>query len=453
MPSVTARRQRAGVTRSLLAVLVFVVLLVVPISAPHSVEAASLQDQIAAQKERQEALTNSINKSQQLVESLRRDEARTRSDLAQTKKDLNDIRADQVAVKARIKKVIARIVRIEARHAELVEEQRQTDFTLGLLQQELAAGEADLNRRRESLSQRLIDAYRTESTTLIEQVFTAESFSDVLTETSAQLSLGDRDAQLAEQIIEDQQALDNLRLLTTSTRLHTDQLRRDTLETQAQVESLKRQLEKAKKRLDVLEARTKRAQERQEAQIRAIFKSKKAAQAAVRRQQSIRSSIINSIRAKTAALQARATRQFGVRGGSGGGQFAWPATGNISQPYGCTGYAFNPPRGGCAHFHDGIDIANRSGTPIRAAASGVVAYAGWNRWELNPAYIVIIAHGGGISTLYAHMQPTGAAQVGRSVKRGTQIGSMGTTGNVTGPHLHFEVWNGDWSPISPYAYL
>lgn len=437
----------------MIAVLVFAVLLVVPVIMPVSVEAASLKDQIAAQKERQQSLTKSINKSQRLVESLRRDEARTRSDLAQTKTDLKDIRADQVAVKARIKKVSDRLDRIEARHAELVEEQRQTDFTLGLLQQELVAGEADLKSRRESLSQRLVDAYRTDSTTLLDQIFTAESFSDVLTETSAQLSFGDRDAQLAAEIIEDQQALDNLRLLTTSTRLHTDQLRRDTLETQAQVLALRKELERAKRRLQVLEKRTQRAQERQEAQIRALFKSKKAAMAAVRRQQGIRNSIINSIRAKTAALQARATRQFGVRGGSGSGRFAWPTSGSISQPYGCTGYAYNPPRPGCAHFHDGIDISNRSGTPIRAAASGVVAYAGWNQWELNPAYIVIIAHGGGLSTLYAHMQPTGAARVGKSVRRGTKIGSMGATGNATGPHLHFEVWSGDWSPINPYAYL
>lgn len=437
----------------MIAVLVFVVLLAVPVTAPPPVAGASLKDQIAAQRERQKSLTQSIAKSTRIVESLKKDEAQTRTDLSETREDLKDIRADQVAIEARIKKVKARLDRIEARHAQLVEAQRQTDFTLGLLEQELAAGERDLKKRRDSLGTRLMEAYRTENTTLLDQVFTAESFSDVLTDTSAYLAYGDQDAQLAKQIVEDQQALDNLRLLTTSTRLHTDQLRRDTLETQAQVVSLRKELGAAQRRLKVLQKKTERARERQEAQIRLIVKNKKQAQTIVRKQQASRNRLMRSIRAKVASLQAQATRQFGVRGGSGSGQFSWPASGSISQGYGCTGSSYEPPRGSCSGFHDGIDIANRAGTPIRAAANGIVAFIGWNPYEYQPAFIVVIAHGGGLSTLYAHMQPTYPVRVGQSVRRGQRIGAMGNTGRSFGSHLHFEVWSGDWSPVSPYAYL
>ncbi len=439
--------------RSVIAVLVFVVLLAVPVTAPPPVEAASLQDQITAQRERSKELTQSIARSQRLVESLKRDKSRTRSDLAQTRDDLKDIRADQVAIKKRIEAVRARLKRIKARHAQLVEAQRQADFTLGLLEQELASGESDLKTRRQSLATRLVEAARSENTTLLDQVFTADSFSDVLTDTSAFLSYGDQDAQLARQIVEDQQALDNLRLLTTSTRLQTDQLRRDTLDTQAEVDSLRKELAAASRRLKVLEKKTERARERQEAQVRQIIRNKKQARTIVARQVASRARLMRSIQSKVAAMQARATHQFGVRGGSGSGRFAWPASGSISQPYGCTGYVYNPPRGSCAHFHDGIDIAGSAGSTIRAADNGVVAFAGWNPYEgSNAAYIVVIAHGGGISTLYAHLQGS-SVHPGQTVRRGQAIGRMGSTGMAFGTHLHFEVWSGDWNPISPYTYL
>jgi murein DD-endopeptidase MepM/ murein hydrolase activator NlpD len=436
---VKARGQRAGISRSLIAVLVFVVLLAVPITAPTPVDGASLKDQIAAQRERQKSLSQSISKSQDLVESLKKDESQTRTDLAQTRNDLKDIRADQVAIEKRIERVKARLKRIEARHRELVESQRQTDFTLGLLEQELAAGETDLKMRRESLGRRLVEAYRTENTSLLDQVFTADSFSDVLTGTSAYLAYGDRDAQLARQIVEDQQALDNLRLLTTSTRLHTDQLRRDTLDTQAQVEKLRSGLRAAERRLAALKRKTERARERQEAQVQFIVKNKKQAQQIVAKQQAARNSLMRSIRAKVSALQAQASRQFSIRGGSGSGHLSWPTTGYVTQGY--------------SGFHDGIDFANRPGTPIRAAADGIVAFIGWNPYESPPAFIVVIAHGGGLSTLYAHMQPTYPVRVGQSVRRGQRIGAMGNTGRSLGSHLHFEVWTGDWSPVNPYAYL
>ncbi len=440
---------------SRLFVLLFVLILAVPVVSTSPVEGASLKDQIAAAKERQAALTKSIEQSERLVAQLKSEEEQTKRDLDATTEQLKDIRADQEAVKARIKKVQERLKRIEERHAALVEEQRQTDFTLGLLEQELANGESDLKARREAFALRLTEAYRAENATLLDQFFTAESFSDALTDASAYLSYGEQDAQLARQITQDQQALDSLRLLTTSTRLRTDQLRRETLDTQEQVVALREQLREAKQRLAQLRARTERARDRQRAAILRIAKNKKQAMRMVAKQQAARNALMRNIRNKVAAMQARASAQFGGVAPTGSsGRFDWPTRGAISQGYGCTGYYINPPRGSCPHFHDGIDIANGSGTPIYAAASGVVAFIGWNPYEYNPAFIVVIAHGGGISTLYAHMLATYPVSVGQSVRKGQRIGSMGNTGGSFGSHLHFEVWaGGDWAPVNPYAYL
>jgi murein DD-endopeptidase MepM/ murein hydrolase activator NlpD len=119
--------------------------------------------------------------------------------------------------------------------------------------------------------------------------------------------------------------------------------------------------------------------------------------------------------------------------------FAWPARGRISQYY---------HRG-----HDGLDIAGYRGTPIRAAAFGVVAYIGWNPWDKQGrAFIIVLAHAGGLETLYGHVLPRRSVRIGQAVRQGEVIGYMGNTGNSTGPHLHFEVRRGR-TTVNPLGYL
>ena len=99
-------------------------------------------------------------------------------------------------------------------------------------------------------------------------------------------------------------------------------------------------------------------------------------------------------------------------------------------------------------MHEGIDIGAGSGTPIRAAAAGTVIHAGWLGGYGN---LVVIDHGGGVATAYGH-QSSIAAGSGAFVAQGQVIGYVGSTGNSTGPHLHFEVRvNG--APQDPLGYL
>jgi murein DD-endopeptidase MepM/ murein hydrolase activator NlpD len=434
-------------------VLMFAVVLVVPVMPAPTVEAASLKDQIADARKRQAALTKSISRSEKLVEELQQEQQDTKVAIVQTQEEIKKVTADLDGTRERIKKVKARIQTIKEKHAQLVEEQRQTDFTLGLLEQELANGEADLKSRRESMGLRFAEAYRTNETSLIEQVFTADSFSDVLTDTSAFLSYGEQDAQLAAQITQDQQALDALRLLTTSTRLRTDQLRRATEDTWDQVIDLRRELRRAENQLEKLKKRKEAAWRAQQARLATIITNKKQMRAAAAAMRATHSRLQSKINSLMASAQATASKTYGVRAGSGNGRMVWPASGTISQGYGCTSIGFYPPGGGCAHFHDGIDINGVGGSGIKAADSGVVVYAGRNPYEgNNGAIIVIIAHGGGVSTLYAHLSSVSVGP-GQAVGRGATIGYMGATGYATGTHLHFEVWAGDWNPVNPYAYL
>lgn len=125
--------------------------------------------------------------------------------------------------------------------------------------------------------------------------------------------------------------------------------------------------------------------------------------------------------AKPAAPRAAAAPAS--RGGEE--EFAQPARGVVSSPFG--------RRWG--RMHEGVDIANDAGTPIRAALAGKVAHAGWIQGY---GYTVILEHRQGYTTLYGHMQQI-LAEPGAHVVRGQIIGRMGSTGNSTGPHVHFEV--------------
>ena len=101
-----------------------------------------------------------------------------------------------------------------------------------------------------------------------------------------------------------------------------------------------------------------------------------------------------------------------------------PVSGPLTSPFGSR----------WGRMHEGIDIGGASGTPIRAAASGVVVSAGWNAGY---GRIVVIRHPGGLSTAYAHMSAITDAR-GRPIAQGDVVGRRGSTGHSTGPHLHFE---------------
>jgi murein DD-endopeptidase MepM/ murein hydrolase activator NlpD len=107
---------------------------------------------------------------------------------------------------------------------------------------------------------------------------------------------------------------------------------------------------------------------------------------------------------------------------TGSGRFAWPTQGMLSQRY--------------WSGHLGIDIANRTGTPIRAADDGYVVMAGRDTWGYGNQ--IVIDHGNGWETRYAHLKRI-KIEKGKKVRRGTLIGTVGKSGNASGPHLHYEI--------------
>lgn len=122
--------------------------------------------------------------------------------------------------------------------------------------------------------------------------------------------------------------------------------------------------------------------------------------------------------------------------------FIWPMRGRIYSPYGVRALS------GRKEFHAGIDISGSTGTNIVAAESGRVSYAGYMRGYGN---VIILSHDRGYSTVYGH-NSINLVKKGQYVKKGSIIAKLGSTGNATGPHLHFEI-RLIGKPINPLSYL
>jgi len=124
----------------------------------------------------------------------------------------------------------------------------------------------------------------------------------------------------------------------------------------------------------------------------------------------------------------------------GYGTFVWPTT----ERY-LSGFDYNPSTN-----HRGIDIAGRIGNPIYAVDAGVIVYSNWN--ENGYGNLIVVDHGNGWQSVYAHLSDF-ARYCGDNVEQGETIGYMGSTGNSTGPHLHFELRNEQYGVVNPWDFL
>lgn len=433
-------------------------LLLMATGLPGAQAADPLSDRISSARERQASLRDAMARQDRLIADLDSDAASIRRALADTNEQLDGIGDDLRALRRDIRKATAALERQRKRGEALREELRQLDTTLGLLDQEIVQGAEDLDARRQAFGRRLADAQRTQQTSILEQVLTGDSFADVISNANAYAAYAEQDADEARLIEEDQAALDGMRALQATTRHRTDQLRRAADAAARDLRERRTELNAAKAKAERLERKVKALKARQLARARRIASNKRQAEAVAREHARAQKRLDRHIRGLVREAQRRAearrraaARRRASRGGSStatSGRFGWPAPGVVTQEYGCTGFYLEPRRGSCAHFHDGIDIANAAGTPIRATDDGVVAFVGWNPYDSDPAFMVIIGHGGGYTSGYFHLLARRKVRAGQVVRRGQVIGYMGSTGNSTGPHVHWEVYR-DGRSVNP----
>lgn len=123
----------------------------------------------------------------------------------------------------------------------------------------------------------------------------------------------------------------------------------------------------------------------------------------------------------------------------------WPATGELTDSFGTR---HDPFGGGSSEFHAGQDIAAAWGTPVFATANGHVSFAGTQNGY---GQVIMIDHGNNLTTRYAHLSKI-EVKLDQEIKRGDEIGNVGSTGRSTGPHLHYEVRSGD-EAVDPLPYM
>ncbi|MEO8571200.1 MAG: peptidoglycan DD-metalloendopeptidase family protein [Chloroflexota bacterium] len=415
-------------------------------TAPPGVKGDELSDARA----RQAQIKKDVAAQKAQVAKLSALQSDLASAISNTAAELRGIGADLTVVKTKINAMQVKIDAIKADYEALVKELADLDAQLVTIQAQEAAKKADLAERKALLAERLRSAYDTDRTSLLESFLSGGTFTDLLAEMSYFIDVGEQDKALAKQIAVDQETLASLHQTTEDTRVRTDSLRQDTAAQKRALDLSLIALNAAKAELNALEKRTAAALARQKASYAAIKRSKAAAAAALAREAAAQTKLQGQI-----AALIRKQMQRGNIPSAYNGTLSWPMGGDVTQPFGCTGFGWEPPYGSCAHFHQGIDVVAPEGTPVHASGDGTIVYIGWNYADgADPAWIVIIAHSSGLQTWYAHMLPQfpGGISAGSSVSQGQVIGYEGSTGHSTGAHLHWAVMlNGTF--VNPRLFL
>jgi murein DD-endopeptidase MepM/ murein hydrolase activator NlpD len=278
------------------------------------------------------------------------------------------------------------------------------------------------------LGNRLIDIYEGGDPSSLEVLLSAESFTDLVAGVEYLDAIGAQDKRISDEV-------GLAKVQVSAQRERTKRLRAIVASETRTIAVRTEQVRAARDALLANERRLAAARRSKRESLVAIRESKAEYLHEAAGLERASSALAASIRAAQAARSSYSAPSDSTPSASG---FIWPVNGPVVSGFGMR----------WGRMHEGIDIAVGSGTPIHAAASGRVVYAGWMEGYGN---LVAIDHGGGLSTAYAH-QSSIAAGVGQTVSQGQTIGYVGCTGHCFGPHLHFEVRvNG--SPVDPLSYL
>ncbi len=385
-------------------------------------------------------LAEKIKQKQAIIEA-------TRRKLEASRARLHEARFKVMTVAQLLDETNASIARVSGEITSLHGTIGATQARLRVRRFQLGQVQASLDRHRQALDFRLVDVYEYGPTTYLEALLDASSFVDFIQRWDYIHYILKADGDLIAVINKDENAYQKVvaALEQTENELAEEQQAQEHAREQLTTLAGERQnlLDVARQQRDVV------AQQVYELENLTAAEEARLQQLIVEKQ---REDALAVERAKLAGCQARraAARAAGlpapqcVPGLGGPVAFAWPVHGPITSPFGMR----TDPITGRWQLHSGIDIGADYGVPITASADGNVIYAGWYGGYGNA---IIIDHGSGYSTLYAHCSAMYVV-LNQLVRRGQAIGAVGATGWATGPHLHFEIrQNG--VPIDPLSRL
>lgn len=346
------------------------------------------------------------------LSSLEEQKAAVQETIAELTKQADDVQATRDALQKEIDLTKQEIATVEQYIARL---QDQIDVKTT----ELEAAEEALTQKEEEFAQTVRTTYEQGEISYLEVLLNSSSFSDLLSRMEIVTSLMDYNQQVVEEY--------------TAAKEDIEQKRDDLQNTQDEQKDYQENLNY---KVDDLAA--------SEAEQAALQESLEAYKAESEAEYDRIASEMQDVSNQIAALSAQAAANGSVP--MGDGTLIWP-TPSCTVTNSAYGYRVHPIYG-TVKFHAGEDIPAGYGAEILAAASGTVVTAGWVSGYGN---YTVIDHGGGLMTAYGH-QSSFAVSVGDVVTQGQVIGYVGSTGNSTGPHLHFEVYvNG--ATVDPKSYF
>jgi murein DD-endopeptidase MepM/ murein hydrolase activator NlpD len=290
----------------------------------------------------------------------------------------------------------------------------------------------NLTRRQHLLAQRqlnarLIEMYESDDPSTVAVFLAATSIGDLLDGLEYVTRIGEQDRRIADQVADAKRDI-------TLARAKTVGLRKEVLAVTKAVAARAGEQRTVRDRLLASQNALASARREKQDTLAAVQTSKEEflhEVAGLERQSA-------TLAAQIRAAQGQAVYPSSYDSTPGARGLLWPVAGPVTSGFGWR----------WGRMHEGIDIAAPSGATIQASASGTVIYAGWMGGYGN---LVVIDHGGGLATAYAHQSSIGSG-IGQQVSQGQVIGYVGCTGHCFGDHLHFEVRvNG--SPVDPLGYL
>lgn len=373
-----------------------------------------------------EKLEQSIKDKQNAIDAAQQQRQTLQSGLTDVKKLVSELEASKKNLNDYVVKLDANLNEIEAKIAELRELISDKEEEIEVTQEELEEAVETEKAQYAAMKQRVRFMYEKGQTFYLDLIFSAENFGDMLNRT---------------EYVEKIMAYDRQKLVEYQ-------------ETKEQIEAFKEELEAEKIVLDA----AKEAVEEEQAAVNALIAQKEQEISVYQADINNKAAVIKEYEAEIAeqnaaiaALEQAVAEEKKKLAEANkrkydGGVFKWPAPSytRISDDYGARIHPILKTQ----QFHNGIDMAAPSGSPILAAYDGEVVAAAYNGSMGN---YVMIDHGDNLYTIYMHASALYVSK-GQTVSRGDKIAAVGSTGRSTGPHLHFSVrLNGGY--VSPWNYL
>lgn len=298
---------------------------------------------------------------------------------------------------------------------------------------ELIQAQVDENDQYESMKKRIKYMYENGNAQFVEILCESKDLSDFLNKSEYISNISEYDRNMLKEFQEIVKKVQKQEKELKAEKQEMETLQDELIEKQSSMETL---LATKNEEIDSL----KKEINENDTKLKALEEAAKAAEEAARKKAEAEAA------AKEAAAVSNGSSSAGASVVSGNGMFTHPCPGysRISSTFGYR----TAPLAGASTNHKGVDFAAPTGTPIYAAAGGTITSAGYNG---NAGNMIVVNHGNGLQTYYMHCSKI-YVSVGTKVSKGQNIGAVGSTGNSTGPHLHFQVMSGG-TPVNPMNYL